>query len=82
MRSGRHLVEWQGERYTAEPLKTLYRVRSSDSQEAPCGPFAYHDLKFVGLVSSSPSLGVKRSITIGCNDPINHDDLLRAQLGR
>jgi hypothetical protein len=28
MRSGRHFVEWQGERYTAEPLKSLYRVTS------------------------------------------------------
>jgi len=28
MRSGRHFVEWQGERYTAEPLKSLYRATS------------------------------------------------------
>jgi hypothetical protein len=28
MRSGRHLVEWQGECFTAEPLKSMYRVTS------------------------------------------------------
>jgi hypothetical protein len=28
MRQSRHLVEWQGELYTAEPLKTLTRVSS------------------------------------------------------
>jgi hypothetical protein len=28
MRSGRHFVEWQGEHYTAEPLKSMYRVTS------------------------------------------------------
>jgi len=28
MRSGRHFVEWQGERYTAEPLKSLSPVTS------------------------------------------------------
>jgi hypothetical protein len=28
MRRTSHLVEWHGERYTAEPLKTLTRVSS------------------------------------------------------
>jgi hypothetical protein len=28
MRSDRHIVEWQGERYTVEPLESLSRVTS------------------------------------------------------
>jgi hypothetical protein len=28
MQSGRQFVEWQGECYTAEPLKSMYRVTS------------------------------------------------------
>jgi hypothetical protein len=28
MQSGRHFVEWQGERYAAEPLRSMYRVTS------------------------------------------------------
>jgi hypothetical protein len=28
MRSARHIVEWHGERYTIEPLKSLSRVTS------------------------------------------------------
>lgn len=28
MQSARHLVEWHGERYTVEPLKSMHRVTS------------------------------------------------------